>query len=293
MIRIGFVTNCLGKTTIADAVQVAEQIGFDCLEVGPSIERDRAAFRAIQQGSGVRLHSFIYGRNFLTTDIERRKEYRDEILRLLDIAADVGVRQITTATGVNPALTLDDNIAAALDYWSSLFDQAQAADIRIALEFCPVSGNFALGPYAWRSLLAATKQWSIFGLNYDPSHLLWQFIEPYMPIVEFSQHIFSAHAKDTFIWQGRLSEHGVLTPYARQERAPHGVIEDRALWWEYRLPGDGMLDWQHFADALLDVGFDGAIMVEHEDSRYLGSRQATIDALRRSREFLRRVFHAQ
>ena len=288
--KLGFVTNCLGKTTIEDAVRVAEQVDYDCLEVGPSIDRDRAAFRAVQRGSSVKLRSLIYGRNFLTTDPTRHKEYRDEILRLLDLAAEVDVGQITTATGVDPALTLDENIAAALDYWSPLFDQAQAANIRIALEFCPVSGNFALGPYAWRKLLAATKRWSIFGLNYDPSHLLWQMIEPYEPIAEFSQSIFSVHAKDTFIWQERLSEHGILTPYARQEHTPHGVVEDRALWWAYRLPGEGLLDWERFAAALRNAGFDGAVMVEHEDSRYLGSREATIDALRRSQGFLCRVF---
>lgn len=291
--KLGFVTNCLGKTTIEEAVQVAEQVGFDCLEVGPSVARDRAAYLAVQRGSGVTIQSLIYGRNFLTTDPARYQEYHDEIRRLLDLANAVGIGQITTATGVNPALTLDENIAAALDYWAPLFDQAQAANIRIALEFCPVSGNFALGPYAWRSLLAATKAWPNFGLNYDASHLLWQMIDPYQPIAEFGPHIFSAHAKDTVVWQDRLREHGFLTPYARQERTAHGVIEDRALWWAYRLPGEGMLDWRRWANALRDAGFDGAVMVEHEDSRYLGSREAIIDALRRSRDFLRRVLPAQ
>lgn len=291
MVQFGFVTNCLGPTTITEAVTIAEQLGCDCLEVGPSVARDRTAFEAVQRGSPVRLHSFIYGRNFLTTDTARHTEYRSELLRLLDLAAALGVRQITTATGVNPALTLDENIQAALDYWTPLFEQARQADIRIALEFCPISGNFALGPYAWRRLFAATSRWPNFGLNYDPSHLLWQFIDPYPPIAEFGARLFSAHAKDTYIWPERLSEHGILTPYARREQTAHGVVEDRALWWEYRLPGAGSLDWERCAVSLLAAGFDGAIHVEHEDPRYQGSRPAIIDALRRSLDFLRRTFH--
>jgi len=283
----GFVTNCLGPTTLYEVVEIAARLGFECVEVGPGVERDRAAFRQVQADGRVLIHSFIYGRNFLTHDVTQRQAYRAEMLRLLDLAEDTGVRQITTSTGVDPALSLEENIAAALEYWGPLFDQAASAGIRIALEFCPTAGNFALGPYAWRPLFAATARWSNFGLNYDPSHLLWQFIEPYSPLQEFRERVFSVHAKDTYLWPDRLAEHGILTPYARQETMAHGPQEARAIWWEYRLPGDGMLDWQRIFATLHKIDYQGAVLLEHEAPQYIGSRNAVLQGLERGLRQLR------
>lgn len=292
MVQIGYVTNCLGKATIKEAVDIAERLEFDCLEVGPSIALDRATLRAIQRSSPVRIHSFIYGRNFLSPDSAQRESFRAELLRRLEIAVDVGVQQITTSTGVDPQLSLEENIDAALEFWASILDQARQGGVRIGLEFCPTAGNFALGPFAWRQLLDATRAWPNFGLNYDPSHLLWQFIEPYVPLQEFGHVVFSVHAKDTHIWRERLSEHGMLTPYARSERMAHGVEEARAIWWAYRLPGEGMIDWQKFFRKLFAQGFDDAINIEHEDHRYVGSREAVTQALEQSLRFLRSVTDA-
>lgn len=280
MKKIGFVTNCLGQATIHEAVKIAEQLGFNCLEVGPSIKRDREAFRAVQRDGLVSIHSFIYGRNFLTHHPEEKQTYTTEIYRLMDLAVEVGIPQITTATGVDPNLSLDENITAALEFWAPLFDQALAGGVRVALEFCPTAGNFALGPYAWRRLLAKTSQWPNFGLNYDPSHLLWQFIDPYLYLAEFCKHIFSVHVKDTTIWADRLGEHGILTPYKREEEMAHGVKEERAIWWENRLPGEGQLDMERFMLELTNCGYQGALLLEHEDRRYLGSRDEVIRGLK-------------
>ena len=276
---IGFVTNCLGETTIHDAVKVAVDLGFDCLEVGPSIGRDREAFHAIQNNERVYIHSFIYGRNFLSHLTKERQVFRNEIYRLLDLAIDVGVRQITTSTGVDPDLSLDDNIKVAIEFWEPLFEQALDAGVRLALEFCPAAGNFALGPYAWERLFAATERWPNFGLNYDPSHLLWQFIDPYTPIAEFSQYIFSVHIKDTIVWHDRLAKHGILTPYALVEETAHGTQESRATWWEYRLPGEGELDLTRFLKNLNLIGYEGVLLLENEDKGYVGSTELVVNGL--------------
>lgn len=278
--KFGFVTNCLGKTTLADAVEVAVQLGFDCLEVGPTIHRDCDTFRAIQDNGPVTIHSFIYGRNFLSRDRAARQTYHSELMRLLELAVDVGVAQITTSTGVDSTLSLGDNIAAVLEFWGPVLDQALAAGVRIALEFCPTSGNFALGPYAWRQLLAATASWPNFGLSYDPSHLLWQFIDPYTPLTEFGKHIFSLHAKDTIVHRDILAEHGILTPYSLKEESLSGLTEHRAVWWEYCIPGTGELDWMRLLADLYATGYTGALILEHESPRYMGSRQMVLEGLR-------------
>ena len=281
-LEFGFVTNCLGQTTIDDALAVAREIGLTCLEVGPLVQRDLSALKRAMATSDVQLHSFIYGRNFLVDDLRRAAEYQRELRRLLDMAILLGVPQITMSTGVQPDQTLEDNIRTTLDFWRPYFEEGAAAGVRFALEFCPTSGNFALGPWAWRPLLEATRDFPNFGLNYDPSHLLWQMIDPYTPLVEFGQYILSVHAKDTHIRRDVLVEHGTITPYRNAEMAPNGVVEARACWWEFRVPGEGDLDWSRFLGELLATGYEGAILIELEAHAYMGSRPQVLEGLNRS-----------
>lgn len=281
-VEIGFVTNCLGQTTIDEAITVAREIGLTCLEIGPSVQRDLPAWKAAKASEDVRFHSLIYARNFLTPDVERAAEYRQYMRRLLDIAILLDIPQITMSTGVLPNHTLQENIDAALDFWRPFFEEGAQANVRFALEFCPTSGNFALGPATWRTLFEATQAHPNFGLNYDPSHLLWQMIDPYAPIAEFTPRIFSIHAKDTHIHRDLLAEHGTVIPYKYEQMAPHGVIEARAPWWEFRIPGEGDLDWSRFLGEMMTHGFDGDIIIELEAHAYTGNRAQVIDGLQRS-----------
>lgn len=289
MIELGINTNCLGPATITEVVRIAENLNVQHIEVGPVVKRDLAAFRAIQHDGPVHIHSLIYGRNFLTDDQALRREYRDKLRETIDLAHAVGIQQITTSTGVMPHLTLDENIATALEFWQPIFEETADAGIRIALEFCPTIGNFALGPYMWRPLFTATTSFPTFGLNYDPAHLIWQMIDPYTPLTEFAGKIFSVHAKDCTIHQDILAEHGITTAYRSLQTMPHGLIEERPIWYSQRLPGDGDLDWARFVDILKSVNYSGVILVEHEDPRYLGLRDNVLHGLRRSLNHLRTI----
>ena len=278
----GFVTNCLGPATLDEAVAVARELGLTCIEVGPTVKRDLAVFKRVVADGEVRIHSFIYGRNMLTQDLAQHAEYRREIRRLLDLAILLGVPQITMAMGVRTDLSFEDNLSASLEYWLPILQEGAGSGVRFAIEFCPLSGNFALGPWAWRQLFSRDDVPPTLGLNFDPSHLLWQMIDVYTPIIEFAKRIFSVHAKDTHIDRRVLAEHGILTPYLYQERAPHGVVESRAPWWEFRIPGEGDVDWGRLMGELRAAGYRGAVLIELESQRYAGNRNVVIEGLRRS-----------
>lgn len=286
-IEWGFVSNCLGQTTLDEAVSVAREIGLTCIEVGPSVKRDLPAFKRIVTDGAVRLASFIYARNVLTPDSALRAEYLRETRRLLDLAILLGVPQITMAVGARQDWTFEDNLRGSLEFWVPLFEEGAGAGVRFALEFCPAAGNFALGPAAWRQMFAQCRDIPNFGLNFDPSHLLWQMIDPYTPLLEFSDRIFSVHAKDSHVKREVLAEHGITTPYRYQEIAPQGIVENRAPWWEFRIPGEGDLNWPRFLGGLRDVGYRGTVMIELEANTYLGSRERVLDGLRRSLTHLR------
>ena len=282
-VELGFVTNCLGQTTIDDALAVAREVGLTCLEVGPSVQRDLPALKRAASAEDIRLHSLIYARNFLIDDPQLSAEYQREMRRLLDMAILLDIPQITMSTGVLPKHSLQENIQATLEFWQPFFEEGAKANIRFALEFCPMSGNFALGPATWRPLFEATQAYANFGLNYDPSHLLWQMIDPYAPLEEFMPHIFSVHVKDTHVHRDLLAEYGMVTPYKYEQTAPHGRIEARAPWWEFRIPGEGDLDWSRFLGGIMGNGYEGAFLIELEAHAYVGSRERVLEGLNRSK----------
>ena len=112
-----------------------------------------------------------------------------------------------------------------------------------------------------------------FGLNYDPSHLVWQQMDYVKPIHEFADRIFHVHAKDARVDQDRLDDVGVLaTPL--EFHTP-------------KLPGLGDVNWGRFFSALSDVGYDGPVCIEVEDRAYEGSLESRKDALRQSGRYLK------
>src|SRR5919202_1684059 len=87
------------------------------------------------------------------------------------------------------------------------------------------------------------------GLNFDPSHLIWQGIDYEQALRAVADRVFLAHAKDTEIFAERLQQVGY---FGRG-------------WWTYRLPGHGRIDWRRWLALLDEVGFDGVVSIEHED----------------------------
>jgi sugar phosphate isomerase/epimerase len=93
------------------------------------------------------------------------------------------------------------------------------------------------------------------GLQYDPSHLLWQMMDPIQTARDFVDKIYDVHLKDTEIRWDVLRKGGI-NPV------------DKAEWWSYRLPGLGSIDWPAFFTVLQRVGYQGAMSIEHEDPLY-------------------------
>jgi sugar phosphate isomerase/epimerase len=112
-----------------------------------------------------------------------------------------------------------------------------------------------------------------FGLNFDPSHLVWQQMDYVKPLREFASRLFHVHAKDVRIDKDRLDEVGILaTPL--QYHCP-------------KLPGLGEVDWGRLLSVLGDVGYRGPVCIEVEDRAYEATLETRKAALRQSATFLR------
>jgi sugar phosphate isomerase/epimerase len=277
--KLGLLTNCLGPCTIDEAEKIAIDLGLDSLEAGPTVELDADAFKAVIARGKIEIASLIYCRNVLSTNEKLRAEFRAETERRIRFCMEVGVPQMTLATGVVAEKTLDENIELFKEYFVPLCAEAATKGVRLAVEFCPTMGVFCPGPYQWRELFAKAPIEN-FGLNYDPSHLLWEMIDYITPIAEFAPKIMSVHAKDTEVFPEKLAEYGCLRLYE------HPCEEGEFYWWHHRIPGDGEIKWPEFFAELKKAGYAGNVIIELEDPNYFGGRDKAIEGARKSAAYL-------
>jgi len=285
--KLGYLTNSIvhhGITDINKIVEWSLQQGFGHLEIGPNIPFDHLE-RVVSEGK-INIAALTYCRNFLSEDAEIAAGHREELMTRIKKAGELGIPTVVTSTGISNSAKGDrydsyDAIRSkpenSLDRVEAFFEEvvalAERENVKIAFENCPLMGNIAISPELM-SLLFKRLDSPNVGLAYDPSHLIWQFIDPYLPIKEFGSKIFHVHAKDTEINADRLKRIGFLTDFS---------------WWRYRLPGLGALDWTKFISELQEVGYDGVISIEHEDPVWGGDLQKTKQGILIAKRFVEQV----
>ena len=266
--KLAFHTNALGHWPISKLAAWAKENGFDALEVGPSIPLDEAAFRQAVKDTGVEIACFTYCRNVLDADPTTAARHRQNVLDRIEMAGKLGVPLVVTSTGRAPNLTLEASLPPGIDFLGQqVLPLAHQCGVKVAIENCPAIGNVAVSPFMWRKLFDQLPE---LGLAFDPSHLVWQFMDPYLPLREFGRKVMHVHAKDAQLLRDVLQDVG---------------IEGQG-WWRYRLPGWGEINWTRIVSDLMEAGYDGAISLEHEDPVWEGSEDKVTHALRLGRDFL-------
>jgi sugar phosphate isomerase/epimerase len=296
--HLGFVSAILPERSLEQVFEFAQQEGFDCVEpmcwpVGGADRRyagvthiDVAALdaagaeriRALVRRTGVRISGLGYYPNPLAADAEDRRVVAEHIRRVIDAARLLEVGVVNTFIGRDPARTVQGQWDLMREVWAPLLAHAERAGVKVGIEHCPMlfsddewpgGKNLAIAPAVWRKMFE-TFPGTVLGLNFDPSHLVWQFIDIPRAIREFADRIVHVHAKDERIDRERLYERGIL-----------------GLGWHVpKLPGLGEVEWSSFFAALTDVGYTGPVCIEVEDRAYEGSLEDRQRALRQSKRFL-------
>ena len=195
----------------------------------------------------------FYG-NPLVSDTEERKKQVDYWHKLLDLASELEVGVVTGFPGRGEAGSVRDLIDDFGEAFGPIAEEAEELGLKIAFENWRGGGFFT--PADWEAVFGKVPSPAL-GLEFDPSHLLLQFMDPIPLIYEFGDRIYHVHAKDTEILKDELQRFGI---YGKEG------------WGRFRIPGLGELDWRAFFRALLDVGFEGGVSVEHEDPVLSGDR---------------------
>ncbi|MDX6571175.1 MAG: hypothetical protein QOC86_331, partial [Gaiellales bacterium] len=167
---------------------------------------------------GLEISSLAYYPNHLHPDPAHRAQVNAHLERVVEAAALLGVEVVGTFIGADPGRSLNENLRSFAELWPPLVDRATARGVKIAIENCPMlfsddewpfGTNLARTPHVWRELFNVIPD-AGFGLNLDPSHLVWQMIDYERVVYDFADRILHVHAKDMEIDRAGLQEHGVL-----------------------------------------------------------------------------------
>jgi len=228
---------------------------------------------------GVTISALGYYPNPLHADADHRAEVIGHLMKVITAAGVMGVPVVNTFVGGDRALSLDENWPRAIEVFNPVVAHAQASGVLLCFENCPMifsrdewpgGHNIAYSPKIWRRIFA---QWGdAVGMNFDPSHLVWQFIDQTRFIKEFGPHMGHVHAKDVMVDRDGLYENGTMSA---------------GMGWQIpRLCGLGDVDWPDFFSGLYRAGYDGPVIIEHEDRLFEGSADKIKRGFLRARDVL-------
>lgn len=299
--KLGFVSAILPECSIEEVFQFACETRYDSIEMmcwpqGKATRRyagvthidvenftkERATeIRHLIKEYGVEISALGYYPNPLTPNEEAARFFQEHIKKVVQAAAILEINQVNTFVGRDWTKSIPDNWTRFLQIWKSIIAFAEQYEVKVGIENCPMlftydewpgGKNLATTPAIWRQMFEDIPS-DYFGLNYDPSHMIWQHMDYLNPINEFAQKLFHIHAKDVRIDTQKLNDVGIMAP-------PNE-------WHTPKLPGMGDVNWGKFFSILYDTGFDGHVCVEVEDRAFEGSLDNRKRALKQSANFLR------
>ena len=302
MMKFGLLTAILDGWTFEEVVEIASDMGFKCLEVAcwPAGKAERRyagvshidAERVCEDDAyakyvldlvaskGLEISSLAFYPNVLDANAEKANAAIEHLKALIKASAKLGVNMVTTFIGRDQYKTVEENIELFKAVWPDLIKLAEDNGVKVAIENCPMlfgadqwpgGQNLMCTPVMFRKLFEIIPSKN-FGLNFDPSHYVWQGLDYLKTVYDFSDRIFHIHFKDIKLYPEKLRECGVLA-YPLDYMSP-------------KIPGLGDVDWGAFISALNDIRFNGCAVIEVEDKAFEGSREDILNSIRLSKRYL-------
>ncbi len=298
--KLGFVSAILDTYSFEEMMDTASKMGFECVEVAcwpqGKAERRYAGVSHIDVENtsdeyvnyiknyaaekNVEISSLAFYPNTMDADLEKRQASIDHLMKVINMSSLLGVNMVTTFVGRMQDKTVEENIEEFGKVWPAIIKFAEEKGVKIGIENCPMlftndqwpgGQNLATTPAIWRELFAIADS-DNFGLNYDPSHFVWQMIDYIKPIYEFKDKIFHVHYKDIKIYRDRLNDYGVMATPLK--------------WMSPKLPGLGDVDWGKYVSALTDIGYNGCTCIEVEDKAFEGTKERVEESLILSKRYM-------
>ena len=299
--KLGIISSILDGWTYEEMIDEISRIGYECVEVAcwpqGKAERKYGGVSHIDVNNldeekkehilsyaaehGVTISALAYYPNTMDGNPDKRKASIEHLYKVIDAASFLGIDLVTTFIGRVTELPVEDNLEIFAEVWPPIIKYAASKGVRIGIENCPMlfdrtnwpgGQNLFTSPVLWRKMFEIIPDRN-FGINFDPSHFVWQQMDYIAPIYEFKDRIFHVHFKDIKLYPEKLKECGVMA-YPLDYMDP-------------KIPGYGDVEWKRFVSALTDIRYDGFACVEVEDMAFEGSKEKIIDSLKQSYKYMR------
>ena len=280
--KLGLLTAAFPSLSLDEVAQWAQANGFEALEIAcwPAGGGERRRYAGVSHVDvdnldakrvrdtlrryNLEISALAYYPNNLDPDQATREAANTHLKRVIEAAAKLDVGIVGTFVGRDQARNIEQSLDDFKQVWPPIVRFAREHDVKVAIENCPMlfsldewpgGRNLAYSPAVWRRMFEIVPD-DNFGLNLDPSHLVWQFIDYTRVVRDFAPRIFHVHAKDLEIDAEGLYQNGVMS---------------LGMGWQVpRLPGLGEVRWDRFIGALYAVGYDWVVSIEHEDRKFEG-----------------------
>lgn len=300
--KLGLVSAILDGWTFEDMADTVAAQGYSCVEVAcwpkGKAERRYAGVSHIDveqvledeaygayvldymKKKGLEISALAFYPNTMDADVEKRSASIAHLKKVIEASRKLGVGMVTTFIGRDHKKGVEENIELFREIWPPIITFAEEQKVKLAIENCPMlfdksqwpgGQNLMTTPVIWRKLFSIIDS-EYFGLNYDPSHFVWQQMDYIRPLYEFKEKIFHVHYKDIKLYPEKLKDCGIMA-YPLDYMTP-------------KLPGLGDVDWGKYVSALTDIGYDGYTCIEVEDRAFEGSRERILDSLALSRKYM-------
>ncbi|MBR4769275.1 MAG: sugar phosphate isomerase/epimerase [Lachnospiraceae bacterium] len=299
--KLGIVSAIYDGFTFEEAVENAVKNGCECMEVAcwpqGKAERRYAGVSHIDventspeyiryildhcRKSSVTISSLAFYPNNMDGDLEKRNANNEHLKKVIRMSSLLGVNLVTTFIGRDQTRSVEENLELVKEIWPPILEYAKNLGVRVAIENCPMlfgkdqwpgGQNLFTTPDLWNRIFDILPYENL-GINYDPSHFIWQHIDYLKPVYTFRDRIFHVHFKDIKLYKDRLDEVGIMA-YPLQYMSP-------------KLPGLGDVNWGSFVSALKDVGYDGFACIEIEDRAFENSREDILKSVELSCRYMR------
>lgn len=299
MLKLGFVSAILADYSFENVVDFAANNDFKCVEMmcwpGDSADARRYAgvthidvenmdinhINIYLKQKNISISGLGYYPNPLDADTKKSEFYIEHIKKIIRACNQLGVPVMNTFIGRNQALNMQDNLELFKKLWKPIIETAEQEGIKIGIENCPMfftndewpgGKNLAISPAVWDRMFE-TFPTPLFGLNYDPSHMVFQMMDEIKPIYQFKDRLHHVHIKDVKVYRNKLDRVGILA----------NPLE----YHSPKLPGLGDVNWRAFFAALTDIRYRGPVVIEVEDKAYEGSEEDVHAAIRTARNYVK------
>ena len=299
--QLGLVSAILDQSDFYEMIDIVAENGLECVEVAcwptgkaerryagvshidtENLTKDQAEkYNAYAKEKKVVISALAYYPNPLDEDLAKRQQVINHLYSVIDAAKMMDIHLVTTFIGRMPTKTISENLKEMEKVWKPIIAYAEQQQVKIAIENCPMlftedewpgGQNLMTTPDLFRKIFAILDS-EYIGLNFDPSHFVWQQMDYLAPLYEFKDKLFHIHYKDIKLYWSKLQEVGVMaTPLE---------------YMSPKLPGLGDVDWGKYVSALTDIGYSGYTCIEVEDRAYEADYEDVKRSIKQSTHYLR------